>query len=131
MTTIFKLLGIAAVAAGALAACGGGNSEPTPFGAIAWEPSRPSAAIVVSFATQAQANAAAIERCGGGACTVLQEFSGKGSCAALAVGGGEPLVTGVATGGTQAAAEASAVEACNAKGGRVCAIPSSLPGRCM
>lgn len=114
-----------------LAACGGGNSDPTPYGSIAWEGDRPSAAIVVSFVTQEQANAAAIERCGGGGCAVIHEFSGKGSCAALAVGGGSPLVTGVASGSSQGEAEAAAVGACSAKGGRTCTIPNSLPGKCM
>ena len=55
-------------------------------------------------------------RCGGGGCIVIHEFSGKGTCGALAVGGGLSLVTGVASGSTQAAAEASAVDACNGKG---------------
>ena len=131
MSRLLKFLGTVAVSMGALAACGGGGSDPTPYGSIAWEGGRPSAAIVVNYVTQEQANAAAIERCGGGGCAVIHEFAGKGSCAALAVGGGSPLVTGVASGASQGAAEAAAVEACSAKGGRTCTIPSSLPGKCM
>jgi Domain of unknown function (DUF4189) len=131
MTRLLKFLGIAAVAAGALTACGGGNSDPTPYGAIAWDGGRPSAAIVVNFASQEQANTAAVERCGGGGCIVIHEFSGKGSCGALAVGGGLSLVTGVASGTSQGAAETAAVESCNAKGGGVCSIPGSIPGKCM
>ena len=131
MTRLMKLLGITAVAAGALAACGGGNSDPTPYGSIAWDGGRPSAAIVVNFASQEQANTAAIERCGGGGCIVIHEFAGKGTCGALAVGGGLALVTGVASGSTQAAAEAAEVDSCNGKGGGVCSVPSSLPGKCM
>jgi Domain of unknown function (DUF4189) len=131
MSRLLKLLGAVSMSLGALAACGGGNSDPTPYGAIAWDGGRPSAAIVVHFASQPQANAAAIKRCGGDGCAVIHEFSGKGSCAALAVGGGSPLVTGVASGASQGAAEAAAVEACSAKGGRICTIPNSLPGKCM
>ena len=131
MSRLLKFLGTVAVAVGALAACGGGGSEPNPYGAIAWDAGRPSAAIVVNYVTQQQANAAAIERCGGGGCAVVLEFSSKGSCAALAVGGGSAAVIGVASGASQGAAEAAAVEDCSAKGGRSCTIPNSLPGKCM
>lgn len=128
MSRLLKFLGIAAVAAGALAACGGGG-DPTPYGSVAWDGSRPAAAITINYVTQEQANAAALERCGGGACAVVLEFSGKGSCGALAVGGG--LVAGVGKGASQAEAEAAAVADCGAKGGGSCSVPSSLPGKCM
>ena len=130
MSKRFKLLGMT-VAAAFLTACGGGGSDPTPYGAIAWDGGRPAAAIVVNFASQGQANTAAIERCGEGACAVIHEFSGKGSCGALAVGGGAALVTGVATSATKESAEAAAVEACTANGGRGCSVPSGVQARCM
>lgn len=128
MTRLMKLLGMVAVAAGALTACGGG-SDPTPYGAVAWDGSRPSAAIRINYVTQEQANAAAVESCGGGGCAVVLEFAGKGSCGALAVGTG--LVAGVGKGASQAEAEAAAVADCGAKGGGSCSVPSSLPGKCM
>jgi Domain of unknown function (DUF4189) len=131
MRNLFQLLGVTAAAGLMLAACGGGNSDPTPYGSIAWDGERPSAAIVVNFASQEQANVAAVERCGGGGCAVILEFSGKGSCGALAVGGGRSLVTGVATGGTREAAEAAAIGSCNAKGSGNCSVPSSLQAKCM
>jgi hypothetical protein len=131
MNTPFKLLGMAVAAAAFLTACGGGSSDPTPYGAIAWDGGRPSAAIVINFASQAQANTAAVERCGAGACAVIHEFSGKGSCGALAVGGGASLVTGVATGATKESAEAAAIEVCTANGGRTCAVPTAVQARCM
>ena len=130
MTRLMKLLGTLAVAAGALTACGGG-SDPTPYGSVAWDASRPSAAITINYVTQEQANAAALERCGGGACAVALEFSGKGSCGAIAVGSGSPLVAGGGKGASQGEAEAAAVSDCGAKGGGACSIPSSLPGKCM
>lgn len=131
MSTRFQVLGMAVAAAAFLTACGGGSSDPTPYGAIAWDGGRPSAAIVVNFASQGQANTAAVERCGGGACAVIHEFSGKGSCGALAVGGGSSLVTGVATGTSKESAEAAAIDACTANGGRSCSVPSGVQARCM
>ncbi|MGM9426716.1 DUF4189 domain-containing protein [Hydrogenophaga sp. MI9] len=125
-----KLLGTMVMTAGALTACGGG-SDPTPYGSVAWDASRPSAAITINYVTQEQANSAALERCGGGACAVVLEFSGKGACGAIAVGSGASLVAGVGKGASQADAESAAVADCGAKGGGSCSIPSSLPGKCM
>lgn len=131
MTRLLKFLGITALTAATLAACGGGSSDPTPYGAIAWDGGRPSAAIVVNYASQGQANTAAVERCGGAGCAVIHEFSGKGSCGALAVGGGSSLVIGVATGATKEAAEAAAIGDCNGKGGRACSVPTGVQAKCM
>lgn len=130
MTRLMKLLGTVALAAGALTACGGG-SDPTPYGSVAWDAARPSAAITINYVTQEQANAAAVERCGGGACAVVLEFAGKGSCGALSIGSGTPLVAGVGKGASQAEAESAATADCSAKGGGSCSVPSSLPGKCM
>jgi len=120
---------MAVAAAAVLTACGGGG-DPTPYGAIAWDASTPAAYIATNFVSQDQANAGAVERCGGGACAVVLEFAGKGSCGALAVGGGASLVIGVASAGTQADAEAAAVASCSSNGGAGCAIPSAIPGKC-
>jgi threonine dehydrogenase-like Zn-dependent dehydrogenase len=113
-----------------LAACGGGSDGPTPYGAIALDAAKPAASIVSNFISQDKANTAAVTRCGGDGCVVIYEFSGKGSCAALATGGGSSLVWGVAGGSTQAEAEAGALASCNTKGGVSCSIPSSIPGKC-
>ncbi|MBL8387740.1 MAG: DUF4189 domain-containing protein [Hydrogenophaga sp.] len=130
MNRFLATLGTAVAAASTLVACGGGDGY-TPYGAIAWDGGRPSAAVVANYRSQDTANTAAIERCGGGGCIIIFEFSGKGTCGALAVGGGLNLVTGVATGPTAAEAEAAAVSSCTAKGGGNCAVPSSLPAKCM
>jgi threonine dehydrogenase-like Zn-dependent dehydrogenase len=114
-----------------LAACGGGSDGPKPYGAIALNAAAPSALIVTNFISQDKANAAAVTRCGGDGCVVIYEFSGSGTCAALATGGGGSLVYGVAGGSTQAEAEAGALASCNAKGGVGCSIPTSIPGKCM
>jgi threonine dehydrogenase-like Zn-dependent dehydrogenase len=114
-----------------LAACGGGGDDPTPHGAIALNATKPAALIVTNFISQETANSAAVTRCGGEGCVVVFEFSGKGSCGALATGGGSALVWGVGGGSTQAEAEAGALAQCNAKGGRSCAIPTAIPGKCM
>lgn len=121
---------LVAVAGLVLTACGGNSDTPKPFGAIALNASSPSAIIVSNFISQQQANVAAVTRCGGEGCVVIQEFAGKGSCAALATGGGSALVWGTATAATQADAEAGAVQACSAKGGVGCAVPASIPGKC-
>jgi hypothetical protein len=113
-----------------LAACGG-SDDPNPYGAIAVDESRPAAVIVTNFISQKQADDSAISRCGSAGCAVVWQFSGKGSCAALASGGGSGFVWGAANGGTQAEAEANAVSACSAKGGVNCQIPASIPGKCM
>jgi threonine dehydrogenase-like Zn-dependent dehydrogenase len=113
-----------------LAACGGGSDGPRPYGAIALNVAGPSALIATNFISQDKANAAAVTRCGGEGCVVVYEFSGSGTCAALATGGGGSLVFGVAGGATQADAEAGAVAACTAKGGASCSIPASIPGKC-
>lgn len=123
---------VVAGAVGVLAAgCGGGSDSPTPYGAIALDASAPSALIVTNFISQEKANAAAVTRCGSGGCVVIHEFSGSGTCAALATGGGSALVWGTASGASQAEAEAGAVTACSAKGGVSCSIPTSIPGKCM
>lgn len=119
-----------AVSGLALTACGGGSDTPTPYGAIALDAAKPAALIVSNFISQEKANAAAVSRCGGDGCTVIFEFSGSGSCGALATGGGSALVWGVSGGATQAAAEAGALESCTAKGGVACSIPASIPGKC-
>ena len=114
-----------------LAGCGGGSDGPTPYGAIALDAEAPSALIVSLFISQEKANAAAVARCGSGGCVVIHEFSGHGTCAALATGGGSALVWGTANGATQGDAEAGALAACTAKGGVNCSIPASIPGKCM
>jgi len=122
-------LGVAAAGL-VLSACGGGSDGPTPHGAIALNASTPSAYIATNFISQAQANTGAVTRCGGDGCVVIHEFSGSGSCAALATGGGSSLVWGVSSGSTKAEAEAGALQSCTAKGGVRCSIPDSIPGKC-
>ena len=121
---------VVAAAGLVLTACGGGSDSPKPYGAIAFNASAPSATIVSNFISQEKANVAAVTRCGGDGCVVIQEFSGKGSCAALATGGGSALVWGTASAATQADAEAGALQACTSKGGVSCSIPASIPGKC-
>ena len=130
MWTSVKTCALIASAVAVLAACGG-SDDPTPYGAIAIDESKPAALIVKNFYTQQQADDAAVSRCGGGACAVVWQFAGKGTCAALASGGGKGFVWGVASGSSQAEAEANALASCNAKGGVGCVIPSSIPGECM
>lgn len=120
----------AAVGAVVLTACGGGSDSPRPYGAIAFNATAPSAHIATNFISQDKANAGAVTRCGGDGCVVVHEFSGSGSCAALAIGGGSSLVWGAASGSTQAEAEAGAVQSCSDKGGVSCTIPASIPGKC-
>lgn len=131
MTRFFVTPGMAVAVAGVLVACGGGSDGYTPYGAIAWDGSRPSAAVVANYRSQATANAAALERCGGGGCAVIFEFSGQHTCGALAVGSGPNMVTGVATGATAAEAEAAAVASCEGQGGGNCGVPASIPAKCM
>lgn len=130
MWTSVKTWALAASAGVILAACGGGDEKPYPYGAIVLNATKPAALIVTNFVSQAKANEAAISRCGEG-CAVVLEFSGNGTCGALATGGGKALVWGVATGASQGAAESDALASCKAKGGLNCSIPTSIPGKCM
>jgi hypothetical protein len=125
-----KGLAVAAVAGLVMVGCGGGSDTPTPYGAIAFDASVPAALIVTNFISQEKANAAAVTRCGSEGCVVVHEFSGHGSCAALATGGGSAIVWGTASGATQAEAESGAVASCTSKGGVSCRIPASIPGKC-
>ena len=119
---------VATAAAAVLSACGGGSE--TTYGAIALNATDPAAIIVTNFIDQAKANDAAVTRCGEG-CEVIYEFAGSGNCGALATGSGATLVWGVGGGRSAAEAEAAAVEQCSANGGANCAIPGSIPGRCL
>lgn len=121
-----KWLSVLALAS-LLSACGGG-ADPTARGAIAYDTSTKNGAISVNYASQPEANSDALAKCGTAGCAVLLEFSGNGTCGAIAVASNGAW--GVASGGSKELADTRAVSDCLKRGGGVCVIPHGLETQC-
>ena len=102
-----------------IAACGG-SSDPTPRGAIAYNASTGYASIVVNQTSQADANTEAIRQCPYGGCSIVLEFSGDGTCGALATSSNGAW--GAASGGSKELADTRAQEDCVRRGGNSCLL---------
>lgn len=118
----------------ALAACGGNPWDPdklTPefgtdwnSGSIALNSVTLEAGITANYASQDEADAAAVSTCGGGACVTVLRFSGAGVCGAIARATNRAV--GVGSGGSLDAARNQALAQCVAHGGLDCAVGLSM-----
>lgn len=113
--------------AAAAAGCGGGG-EPTARGAIAYSTNTGNGAIVVNHASQQEANSDAVAQCGAVGCAVRLEFSGNGTCGAIAVASNGAW--GVGSGSSKESADTRAVGDCQKRGGGDCVIPHGLETQC-
>lgn len=108
-----------------LTACGGGDGSDGK-GAIAVSDTTLKAAIVWKAANQNIANDAARDKCGGGDCRVILQFS---ECGAIS-SDFDLGKYGVGEGNSEQAAQDKADEACRAAGGKNCKAPTDLPAKC-
>ena len=91
-------------------------------GAIAVNADHTSAALTARYLGQDGADGAAMKLCGAG-CSIELRFEGNNLCGALAAGTNQTI--GVATGIPISAAEAAALDKCQAAGGQGCEIKLS------
>jgi Domain of unknown function (DUF4189) len=110
-----------------VSACGGGG-EATARGAVAYAPASGNGAIVVNYASQQEANSDAVSQCGVSGCALVLEFSGNGTCGALAVASNGAW--GAGSGGSKEVADTRAVADCQKRGGGNCSIPQGLETQC-
>lgn len=122
----WKWMSVLAMSA-TLAACGGGG-EPTARGAIAYSTATGNGAIVINYASQPEANSDALAQCNAPGCAVLLEFSGNGTCGAIAVASNGAW--GVASGSSKETADSRAMADCQTRGGANCIIPHGLETQC-
>lgn len=116
---------IAALAAAALAGCGGYLPGLDPddlfgwfYGSVALNPETFAIAITANLASQETADEKAVQTCGSTVCTVVLRYSGQGSCGAIARGSN--WTYGVGTGSSIQDAQGQALQQCLAKGGLDC-----------
>lgn len=110
-----------------LTACGGGGGFDTK-GAIAISDTTGKASIVWNAGNQNIANDAARDKCGGGDCRVILQFS---QCGAIS-SDFDLGKYGVSEGESEQAAQSAADAACRAAGGKNCRAPtdSNLTAKC-
>mgnify|MGYP001765677800 CR=1 FL=1 len=120
--------GSALLAAGLMAACGGGG-ESNGYGAIALSASTNKVAMASEGLTQSIANDAARDKCDAKDCQVVLQFE---ECGAIAQGqtSSGAWVWGVGAGGTAFDAQTAANNACSSKGGQGCTAIPNLPALC-
>lgn len=120
--------GSALLAAGLMAACGGGG-DSNGYGAIALSASTNKVAISSEGLTQSIANDAARDKCDAKDCQVVLQFE---ECGAIAQGqtSSGAWVWGVGAGGSAFEAQTAANNACVAKGAQTCAEIPNLPAQC-
>lgn len=120
--------GAALVAAGMLAACGGGG-DSNGYGAVAVSPSTSKVAISSEALTQSIANDAARDKCDAKDCQVILQFEECGAAASGYTSGGTLIITAGA-GGSAFDAQTAANNACIARGGQNCGVIPNLPAQC-
>ena len=109
-----------------LTGCGGGGDSDT-VGAIAVSDTTGKAAIVWKAGNQNVANDAARDKCGGGDCKVILQFS---RCGAISTDF-DMGKYGVGEGESEQSAQAAADEACRGAGGKNCKAPAGdLSAKC-
>jgi Domain of unknown function (DUF4189) len=109
-----------------LSGCGGGGGGDDGKGAIAVSDSTGKAAIIWSAINQNVANDAARDKCGGGDCKVVLQFSRCGAVSSDFSAG----KYAAAEGESAEAAQAAADQACRGKGGKTCSAPADLSAKC-
>jgi Domain of unknown function (DUF4189) len=118
-----------ALVAAVLVGCGGTTADPDKwlpdldldwhFGSIALNAETRESAITANYPSQNEADAKAIQTCGGSGCTTILRFSGEGVCGALAHAPNNAF--GVGTSASLDAAQMQALGQCRARGGVDCA----------
>jgi Domain of unknown function (DUF4189) len=108
-----------------LTACGGGGGSDTK-GAIAVSDTTLKAAMVWNAGNQNIANDAARDKCGGGDCRVILQFS---ECGAIS-SDFDLGKYGVGEGDSEQSAQTAADNACRAAGGKNCKAPTDLQAKC-
>lgn len=111
-------LSLVCVASAFVAACGGGASDPTPRGAIAYNASTGHASIAVNHTSQVDADTEAVRQCPYGGCSIVLQFSGNGACGSLVTSSNGAW--GAASGGSKELADTRAQEDCVRRGGVDC-----------
>ena len=110
-----------------LTGCGGGGGGADTKGAIAISDTTGKASIVWQAADQSAANDASREKCGGGDCKVVLQFSRCGAMSSDFDLG----KYGVAEGDSEQSAQAAADGVCRAAGGKNCKAPEGeLTAKC-
>lgn len=108
-----------------LTACGGGDNDQSTngssikFGSVAINQMTRNTGFSTNYTDQDSANSAARSACGIG-CTTAVEFSGPGSCAAVAKSSN--LAIGFATNNEKLQAQSNALQQCMSGGGTDCSI---------
>ena len=120
--------GVALVAAGVLAACGGGG-DSNGYGSVAVSKSTNKVAITSEAFTQSAANDAARDKCDAKDCEVVLQFE---ECGAAAQGllSGSTLVITAGKGNTAFDAQTAANNACTAQGATGCGQIPNLEAQC-
>jgi hypothetical protein len=118
----------ALVAAGALAACGGGG-DSNGFGSVASSASTNKVAITAAHLTQSIANDVARDECDARDCTVILQFE---ECGAVAQGLDNTgrLLIAAGAGNTEFEAQTAANNACTAGGATGCGQIPNLEALC-
>jgi Domain of unknown function (DUF4189) len=120
--------GAALIAAGVLAACGGGG-DSNGYGAVAVSASTNKVAITSEQLTQSIANDVARDDCDAGDCQVVLQFEECGAAAQGIASGGRLVIAGGA-GNTAFDAQTAANNACTAQGGTGCGAIPNLEAQC-
>jgi hypothetical protein len=120
--------GAALVAAGALAACGGGG-DSNGFGSVASSASTNKVAITAAHLTQSIANDVARDECDARDCQVILQFE---ECGAVAQGldSAGRLLIAAGAGNTPFEAQTAANNACTARGATGCGQIPNLEALC-
>jgi Domain of unknown function (DUF4189) len=119
--------GAALIAAGVLAACGGGG-DSNGFGSVAVSASTNKVAITSEQLTQSIANDVARDECDAGDCQVVLQFEECGAAAQGVKSGGFVIAAGA--GNTAFDAQTAANNACTAQGGTGCGAIPNLEAQC-
>jgi hypothetical protein len=111
-----------------LVGCGGTTADPDKwmpdldldwhFGSIALNAETRDSAVTANYPSQNEADAKAIQTCGGTGCTTILRFSGDGVYGALAHASNNVFAVG--TGASLDAAQMQALGQCRAQGGVEC-----------
>ncbi len=111
---------VALAALALISGCGGGGGDGYyGYGAIAVNSQTRAAGIASQFSSQKDANSGALSQCSG-PCSVVLEFSGPGTCGALARGINGSV--GWASSAGKSQAESKAISSCQGVGGVGCTV---------
>lgn len=122
------MVGAAFLAAGLLAACGGGG-DSNGFGSVAVSASTNKVAITSAQWTQSIANDVARDDCDASDCTVILQFEECGAAAQGFSAAGSLVITAGA-GNTEFEAQTAANNACSATGATGCGQIPNLVAQC-